>query len=245
MAYAESQLIGALDQSADWKQHAKQKTAMGQPQVARNNPVGSGASGEDCAAYIDNLDREQKFTYYTAPGLVSSEKPLSDEWRTAGSHGTHKDDQEALRRHYATLNNELGLQHDLIETMSEIKSKFKRSKSKGSRDALLTRSTRQSHVKTKDTWDWTRLGLLVALYSLFILLFGYLIASQKSTTSTSGVTYAEMKAWDRANSIEYLLDYHGVIGPGHSYRWWEGGWVWVEMLGYWLEDKLQDRPWPS
>lgn len=87
----------------------------------------------------------------------------------------------------------------------------------------------------------------MALIALVFVMFGYLVALAFTTPSTSGTTYAELRAWESANAIDYImrLDQYGTMSGSGRYRWWEGGWLWVEMAGFWLEGKLLDAPWPT
>lgn len=160
---------------------------------------------------------------------------------------------EIMKQHYATLSNELGLQRNLIDKMIKLKAATKKPRSRAHSSGISTGTA--GHVtetpnvavmqKTNHMSDQFLTWPILFLYSVIFVLLGYLIASRMSVTSTSGVSYAEMKAWERANSITYLLDHHGVLSSSGPYRWWEGRWMWLEMAGYWLEEKLQDRPWPS
>ncbi|CCG81800.1 Sporulation-specific protein 15 [Taphrina deformans PYCC 5710] len=161
--------------------------------------------------------------------------------------------EEALKQHYATLSNELGLQRNLIDKMIKMKAGIKRQKlkarSNGSHAAIATTDSapmaKDARLVDLAGSHWLVTWPLIVLYSLVFLGLGYILASQASAVNAPGVSYAELKSWERANAIDYVLEYHGVMGHASNYRWWEGGWLWVEMLGYWLEEKLIDHPWPT
>lgn len=170
--------------------------------------------------------------------------------------------EEAMKQHYATLSNELGLQRNLIDKMIKMKAAGVKKKANGggnkSRPAAQVTTTTaaitpMTTTTTKTTgYGWRVWPLLAGLFALVFVLLGYMLAAMtgwSSATNAPGVSYAELASWDRANGIAYALDHHGVMGGsstgGMNHRWWEGGWLWVEMAGYWLEERLQDRPWPS
>ncbi|KTW26085.1 hypothetical protein T552_02978 [Pneumocystis carinii B80] len=59
-----------------------------------------------------------------------------------------------------------------------------------------------------------------------------------------GITYAEMNAWKRANSLDKLYE-NGIIGFRRP--WLEGNWKWFNYLEWWIDDLLRDVniQWPS
>lgn len=251
LTYTEAQLAEALSACTEWEQQVEQLQAD-MDQIKKASVRSSGLRIDaDTGGKVTPTLGPAKSTQY--PAQAAPAQPSIDEIPSAPDRfesnvrqttSTAPDmSQDALiQQHYTTLSNELGLQRNLIDTMLRMKPNIRKTKSR-------TRSSPPTQLASSENkravLDWIRVASIFALYSLVLLVLGHMIASQAGTTSTSGVSYAERKAWGRANSIEYLLDHHGVLGSGGSYRWWEGGWVWVEKLGYWLEEMLQDESWPS
>lgn len=169
----------------------------------------------------------------------------------AGGAAYLRTEDETIKQHYATLTSELGLQRNLINKMIKMKAAMKKSKGKvrfadhqvNAQNPPALAASNTAVLKTPGsnlTWP------ILILYSLVFVLLGYILASRRGIAYTSGVSYAELRRWERANSIEYLIDHHGVLGHnGNTYRWWEGGPRWVEKAGYWLEERLRDDVWPS
>lgn len=162
--------------------------------------------------------------------------------------------EESMRKRYAELSNELGLQAGLIEQMQKMRAGLRKDhKGRTARGKSPPAST-SDHKKAVEEREsdgilsirkqWIGWLPLLALYSLVFLFLGFLIATQRSAKNAPGVSYAELVSWQRANALDFLLDHHGVLGT-RPYCWWEGRWKWIEMAGYWLQDKLQDRPWPT
>ena len=152
-------------------------------------------------------------------------------------------DNTSMARQYAVLSDELGLQRNLIDQMIKMKPGKRRAKKVAAKSSILlgSASDGESLRLNASPMTWT----IIVLYSFLFLMLGYLVAYAMNSNALGAITYAESRAWHTANNLGRSIELDGFYSMTHQGRWWEGGWLWVELLGYWLEDKLIDSTWPS
>ncbi|KTW28998.1 uncharacterized protein T551_02272 [Pneumocystis jirovecii RU7] len=156
-------------------------------------------------------------------------------------------DSEEINNQYNILSHEMNLQNHLIEKLFCHKFKTPKKINKFLRNNLKYNNSFLflNNIFFKKSLGWVALISYVCI-TLFI---GIWIAHQEwflwFGKRPKGITYAELKAWKRANSLNFKLYENGIIGFRRT--WFEGNWRWINCLGWWIDNSLRDAntQWPS
>lgn len=141
------------------------------------------------------------------------------------------------------LSREIKTQNHLIEKLFQHKSKIFK-KSDKLKNNLKINSFLFSILFLKSL-NW----IVLVLCAFIILFIGVWMTNQNWFVlfggKPQGITYAELNAWKRANSLDYKLYQNGIIGFRRS--WLEGNWRWINCLEWWIDNLLRDVniQWPS
>ncbi|KAG5518028.1 hypothetical protein PMAC_003212 [Pneumocystis sp. 'macacae'] len=172
----------------------------------------------------------------------------TDSFKTLNS--INSEDLENLKEinnQYNILSHEMNLQNHLIERLFYHKFKTPEKINRFLKDNLKYDN---SFLFLSNMFSRKSLGWITLISYLCITLFiGIWIAHQEwflwFGKKPKGITYAELKAWKRANSLNFKLYENGIIGFRRT--WFEGNWRWINCLGWWIDNSLRDAntQWPS
>ncbi|EMR08022.1 hypothetical protein PNEG_03464 [Pneumocystis murina B123] len=149
---------------------------------------------------------------------------------------------QEINNQYDLLSREINTQNHLIEKLFQHRFKiFKKNESKNN----LKINNFLFFILFFKSLNWIILVLCICI----ILSIGAWMTNQNwfvlFREKPQGITYAELNAWKRANSLDYKLYQNGIIGSGRL--WLEGNWRWINCLEWWIDNLLRDVniQWPS
>ncbi|KAG5437589.1 hypothetical protein PCANB_000624 [Pneumocystis canis] len=154
---------------------------------------------------------------------------------------------ENIHKEYNAFFQEMNSQDHLIEKLFQYKFKTPEKVDKNFKDNLKfhTLFLFLNSAFFKKSLNWVMLILYICItffISIWIVHQEWFLWVGKRP---KGITYAEFKAWKRANSLNFRLYENRIIGSRRT--WLEGNWRWINCLGWWIDNLFRDldTQWPS
>ncbi|KAG4303934.1 hypothetical protein PORY_002678, partial [Pneumocystis oryctolagi] len=171
----------------------------------------------------------------------------NDFYKTVNFTNENMENSKEISDQCNILSHEMNLQNRLIEKLFYHKFKTPKKINKFLKNNL---KSNKSFLFFNNSFFKKYLNWIVLISYVCITLFiGIWITHQEwflwFGKKPAGITYAELKAWKQANSLNFKLYENGIINFRRT--WLEGNWRWLNCLGWWIDNSIRDIniQWPS